>query len=81
MLLRDATGPFLEDLDFAITQSQLDFSILMSVLLCRYLHERVSVQKLGNIHLAWEYAQDPAHHHRFVNMLQVSPDVFRALVD
>lgn len=32
--------------------------------------------KLGNLGLAWEYAQSPADHKRFVNMVRVSPQVF-----
>jgi hypothetical protein len=34
-----------------------------------YLQGRSPVLKLGNIDLAWEYAQSPADHHCFINML------------
>ena len=36
--------------------------------------------KLGNIHLAWEYAQNPHDHEHFVYMLQVSPQVFNVVL-
>ncbi|KIK00666.1 hypothetical protein K443DRAFT_40618, partial [Laccaria amethystina LaAM-08-1] len=46
-----------------------------------YLNGRPPVPKHGNLDLAWEFSQDPAHHHRFVNMLRVSPLVFLTVLD
>ncbi|KAG2047673.1 hypothetical protein BDR06DRAFT_831462, partial [Suillus hirtellus] len=36
--------------------------------------------KAGSLHLAWEYAQNPAHHSCFINMLCVSPEVFQVIL-
>jgi hypothetical protein len=41
----------------------------------------LAVAKARNIHLAWEFALNVFDHHRFVNMLRVSPDVFQVLLD
>ena len=46
-----------------------------------YLNGRPPVPKRGNLDLAWEFSQDPAHHHRFINMLHVSPFVFLTILD
>jgi hypothetical protein len=47
----------------------LDLNILLAILRARYLHGRgrPAIAKSGNFHLAWEYAQNPQDHHRFVN--------------
>jgi hypothetical protein len=46
-----------------------------------YLNRRPPVPKCGNLDLAWEFSQDPAHHHHFINMLHVSPLVFLTVLD
>ncbi|KAG1772858.1 hypothetical protein EV702DRAFT_1201320 [Suillus placidus] len=46
-----------------------------------YLSGRSPVTKAPSIHLAWEFAQNPSDHSRFVNMLRVSPEVFHVLLD
>ena len=45
-----------------------------------YLQSCVHVPKQENLHLAWEYAQNPADHQWFINMLHVSPQVFQTLL-
>ncbi|KAG5650825.1 hypothetical protein H0H81_010887 [Sphagnurus paluster] len=45
-----------------------------------YLNLRTSVPKAGNLHLAWEYAKNPAHHDMFIQMLCVSPVVFMVIL-
>ena len=46
----------------------------------RYLRGQSPVLKLGNLSLAWEFAQSPSDHNHFVNMLGVSPKVFDTLL-
>ena len=46
-----------------------------------YLNRHPPVPKCGNLYLAWEFSQDPAHHHHFINMLHVSPLVFLTILD
>jgi hypothetical protein len=38
------------------------------------------VEKAGNLHLAWEYAQNPNDHHRFTQMLRVTPESFQFIL-
>jgi len=45
-----------------------------------YLQGHVCVPKWENLSLAWEYAQNPADHQWFINLLHVSPQVFQALL-
>ncbi|KAG2068512.1 hypothetical protein BDR04DRAFT_1024396, partial [Suillus decipiens] len=40
-----------------------------------------SMLKAGSLHLIWEYAQNPAHHSCFINVLCVSPEVFQVILD
>jgi len=79
MLLRDFLTP-LNDLEGLCNQFDLDMRILQEIRTTRYLRGRSPVLKLGNIDLAWEYAQSPADHHRFINMLRVSPEVFDVIL-
>ena len=82
MLLRDLFNPLddLDDLEALCQQFELDIRILNEIRTSRYLRGRSPVLKLGNIHLAWEYAQNPRDHERFVNMLRVSPQVFDVIL-
>ena len=41
---------------------------------------RTRVIKSGQLHLAWDYAQNPEDHQWFINMLWVSPGVFQVLL-
>jgi hypothetical protein len=47
----------------------------------RYLHPRLPVPKSGQLHLAWEYALNPAHHNCFIGMMRVSLTTFEVLAD
>ena len=75
--LRDALNPP-TGLDFmeACLQLQNDISMFQKICNTRYLNPRTSIPKQGSLHMAWEYAKDPAHHHLFIQMLRVSPFVF-----
>ena len=61
-------------------ENDLDISTLLSILLTHYPNGRPTVPKLGNMGLAWGYAENPANHHRFVNMLCVTPLVFQTIL-
>ncbi|KAI0075045.1 hypothetical protein K474DRAFT_1600545, partial [Panus rudis PR-1116 ss-1] len=60
---------------------QMDASILIGLIQTRYLQGRAPVLKVGNLHLAWEYAQSPTNLHRFHNMLRLSPEAFQVLLN
>ena len=45
-----------------------------------YLNDQTSIPKAGSLHLAFEYVKNPAHHHLFVQMLQILPALFSILV-
>jgi hypothetical protein len=47
----------------------------------RYFNPRTKIPKSGSLHLAWEYAKNPAHHELFTQMLRVSPGVFSVIVE
>lgn len=61
-------------------QLRVDCVCIHAILTRHYLNPRPYVPKSGNLHLAWEYARDPALHDRFVNMLRVSPHVFETIL-
>jgi hypothetical protein len=61
-------------------ESMLDLDALMAILGSRYPNGRHTVPKIGNFHIAWEYAQNPLNHHRFINMLRVTPLVFQTIL-
>ena len=69
-----------ETLEDLAQQLNIDTSCILAIRQTRYLQGRSPVLKSGSLHLAWEYAQSPSDHHRFVNMLRVSPEVFQAIV-
>ena len=80
MATRDIFSPP-ENLEEYTLNLQKDLELIALLEETRYLNDRPPVPKLGNIDLAWEFAQDPAHHQRFVNMLRVSPLVFLTVLD
>jgi hypothetical protein len=80
MVLRTLTNPELTPEEAALLLD-CDISCILLIRQTRYLQGRSPVAKAGNIHLAWEFALNPSDHHRFVNMLRVSPDVFLVLLD
>lgn len=61
-------------------ENDLDINTLLSILLTRYPNGRPTVPKLGNMGLAWYFAENPENHHRFVNMLRVTPLVFQTIL-
>jgi len=82
MLLRNVFTPGdRRTLEHLQKQSDLDIKALLAILLTRYPNGRdTPVPKAGNLHLAWQYAENPAHHHRFVDMLRVTPLVFQTIL-
>ncbi|EIN03293.1 hypothetical protein PUNSTDRAFT_36760, partial [Punctularia strigosozonata HHB-11173 SS5] len=46
----------------------------------RYMHPRIHVPKSTHLNIAFAYAQEPAHHPRFVNMIRMEPRSFAMLV-
>jgi hypothetical protein len=72
MLLRDAINPP-DNLEEMVNQLVTDKAILEGIRNTRYFQHRTHVPKQDNLSLAWEYAQSPADHQRFINMLRVSP--------
>lgn len=80
LMLRDAiTPPFDQDAEDLVHQLQSDLDTFRLLCRTRYTVPRVPVEKCGNIKLAFEYAQDPNMHHRFVRMLRCSPRSFNIL--
>ena len=80
MATRDVFSPP-ENLEEHSLNLQKDLEIIALLEETRYLNSRPPVPKRGNLDLAWEFSQDPAHHHRFINMLRVSPLVFLTVLD
>jgi len=78
LIIRDALNPLPMELDISDAGMQLlnDIALFKKIQDTRYLNPRTSIPKQGSLHLAWEYAKDPAHHHLFIQMLRVSPLVF-----
>jgi hypothetical protein len=81
MLMRQIfTHPDRQTLERRQRENDLDIHNLLSILLTRYPNGRPSVPKLGNMGLAWEFAENPENHHRFTNMLRVTPHVFQTIL-
>ena len=59
----------------------INLDALIAILGSRYPNGRHTIPKIGNLHLAWEYAQNPSDHHRFINMLRVTPLVFQTILN
>ena len=79
--LRDALVPPHElDIAHACAQLQADISMFHKIKNTRYLNPRTHIPKDGSLHLAWEYAKNPDHHHLFIQMLRVSPLVFAVIL-
>jgi hypothetical protein len=85
MVLRDVLTPPDVDadnsLDNIVGRLTLDLIALRAIEQTRYLCARNHIPKAGNLHLAWEYAQDPALHPEFVKLLRVSPLVFNVILE
>ncbi len=70
-----------ETLEEAVDSFQQTIDFLSLIEGTRYLKERESVPKKGNLDIAWDFAANPTHHQRFLTMLRISPTVFSALLD
>jgi hypothetical protein len=79
MISRTLFTPF-RDLEEACHQFGVDINTIIAIEETRYLNGRHPVPRAGNLHLAWQYAQNPDDHHRFINMLRVTPLVFYAIL-
>ena len=80
MLSRNIFTPY-ETLEEACQQFNVDMNVILALHETRYLNGREHrVPKSGQLHLAWEYAEDPADHARFAQMLRVSPHVFQTIL-
>ncbi|KAG6808924.1 hypothetical protein H0H93_016338 [Arthromyces matolae] len=82
LALRDTISPPHElSSDELLLRLQADLEMFRKIKNTRYLNPRTSVPKSGSLHLAFEYAQNPAHHDLFTQMLRVSPMVFQVIVE
>ena len=61
-------------------ENDLDINTLLSILLTHYPNGRPTVPRLGNMQLVWDFSENPANHHRFINMLRVTPLVFQTIL-
>lgn len=80
MLMRQIFTPAKEQALEQRQRQNLDISTLLSILLTCYPNGWLTIPKLGNLGLAWDFAQNPANHHCFVNMLHVTPLVFQTIL-
>ena len=80
MATRDIFSPPKNLEDYSLNL-QKDLEIIALLEETHYLNKCPPVPKCGNIDLAWEFSQDPAHHHCFVNMLHVTPLIFLTTLD
>jgi DNA-binding CsgD family transcriptional regulator len=82
MMARDIlTPPEKQSIQNLIEQTDLDISMLLAILLTRYPNGRHRVPKAGNLHIAWDYAENPADHHRFIHLLRVTPPIFNTILN
>ncbi|KAG8957816.1 hypothetical protein FRC05_009569 [Tulasnella sp. 425] len=79
VVLRDLFTPT-EDLLDRANEISTDTTILLAILQTRYLAPRLPVPKAGHLHLAFEFAAIGQEKHRFVQMLQVTPEAFHHLL-
>jgi len=70
MATRDIFSPP-ENLEEYSLNLQKDLETIALLEETRYLNGHPPVPKCSNIDLAWQFSQDPTHHHHFVNMLCV----------
>jgi hypothetical protein len=81
MLLRDTNYAQKQPDSHQLRQQLLsDLTILHGIDTTRYLNPRTHVLKCGNLHLAFNYAQNPHDHDRFLNMVRISPQAFHVLL-
>ena len=63
--------PMSVDIAQVCIQLQHDIEMYQKICDTQYLNPRTLIPKAGSIHMAWEYASDPAHHHFFVQSLSL----------
>ena len=69
-------------LEEACAQWNIDTTAIILAYETRYINGRDHrVPKAGNLHLAWEYLENPQDHGRFTNMLRLPPLSFLTLVE
>ena len=70
-----------DDYDGLCQHFALDVQLIHSICTTCYLcGHHPHILKLGNLHLAFEYAKNHEDHHHFVQMLHMSPQAFDILV-
>jgi hypothetical protein len=80
MLSRNLFTPY-QSLEEACHHFDVDVKVITALYETRYLNRRDHrVPKAGQVHLAWEYASNPADHARFSQMLRVSPYIFDTIL-
>jgi hypothetical protein len=68
-------------LEDASARLAADIAAITAITESRYLHGRDhKVPKSGNLHLAWEYVENPRDHPRFLRLLRISPKCFYYLL-
>ena len=80
LAMQSIYNPF-SSLKEAYWMFNINIMIILALLDTQYLsgHDH-HIQKAGSLYLAWGYAQNPDAHHRFQQMLWVSPLVFNILL-
>ena len=71
MITRTLFTPF-HDLEEACQQFGIDANTITMIEQTQYLNGRHPIPKAGNLHLAWQYAQNLDNHHQFINLLRVT---------
>ncbi len=79
MLARGAVIPQ-KKLSQMVKDLHIDLKIIKMIACTRYLRVQSAVPKSGTLHLAWEHASSPNDHHRFVQMLRVTPESFQFIL-
>ncbi|KAG5649709.1 hypothetical protein H0H81_002401 [Sphagnurus paluster] len=81
MISRNSFTPY-QSLEAACLQFNLDAAAMAALSETHYFNGcDHHVPKSGNIHLAWEYTQDPRDYSRFLNMLRIPPLSFNVLLE
>jgi hypothetical protein len=53
-----------------------DYAGYLAIKTARYSEARTRIPRLGNLHILWDYAKTPVHHHLFIKLVRVSPQTF-----
>jgi len=80
MLSQNIFTPY-KNIEEACQQFNVDLNTLLALHTTCYLNgQDHRVPKSGQMHLAWEYASNPADHGHFSHMFCVSPHVFQTIL-